>query len=105
MRPGAYKPRAEWAKLLDDREKILAKKHLISQEIWSKGTRDLSELSIGSDVLVQNQTGPRAKKWDSLGTVVSYEGFRTYLVKMDGSGRVTKCRRHFLREVVPYSTL
>ena len=77
-------------------------KHLASEELWSRGTKDLSPISIGSHVLVQNQVGPKAKKWALSGTVVDIDKFGGYFVKMDGSGRISKRLRSFIREVIPF---
>ena len=46
---------------------------------------------------IQNQAGPRAKKWDKTGMVVEVLPFDQYLVRVDGSGRVTRRNRQFLR--------
>ena len=37
-------------------------------------------------------------------TVVEYMGHEAYLVKLDGSGRVSKRNRRFLKRIVPYSS-
>ena len=97
--PGSYKPRPEWQRILNDREKLLAKRHLLSQEKWSQGTRHLPPLKLGQHVIIQNQTGPKAKKWCLSGTVVEIDNNETYIIKMDGSGRLSRRRRPFLRAV------
>ena len=61
-------------------------------------------LSIGDHVVLQNQRGPKAKQWSLSGTVVEVEPYETYKVKMDGSGRVTRRRRHFIKKIVPFSS-
>ena len=95
-------PRQEWVRILDAREKVLSKKHLLSQEKWSKGVRDLGPLAIGQPVMVQNRHGPKSKKWELSGTVVENVGFDSYMVRLDGSGRVSKRRRQFLKAIVPF---
>ena len=57
---------------------------------------------MGDHVLVQNQRGPKAKHWGLSGTIVECLPHQTYLVKMDGSGRISRRRRNFLRKVIPY---
>ena len=37
MKPGAYQPRPEWVKTLEEREVAMATKHLQAQEKWEKG--------------------------------------------------------------------
>ena len=49
----------------------------------------LSELSVGDRVFVQNQSGPHPNKWDQSGVIVDHKDFDQYLVKLDGSGRLT----------------
>lgn len=56
----------------------------------------------GTTVQVQNQAGPHKNKWDLSGTVVEVLRFDAYIVKMDGSGRLTKRNWMFLRPILPY---
>ncbi len=63
----------------------------------------MSLLDVGTVVQVQNQAGPHKNKWDVSGTVAEALGFDSYNVRMDGSGRVTRRNRRFLRPIVPYS--
>ena len=53
-------------------------------EVLSEHTRVLPGLSVGDVVLVQNQTGPKANKWEQSGVVVEYQGYDQYRIKMDG---------------------
>ena len=57
----------------------------------------LPELSVGNRVFVQNHSGPHHNKWDKSGVIVECKNFDQYLVKIDGSGRVTLRNRRFLR--------
>ena len=59
-------------------------------------------MGVGQTVQVQNQTGPYAKKWDLSGKVVEVLDYHSYLVKMDGSGRVSKRNRRFLKPIRTY---
>ena len=79
------------------REKVLDRKHVLNHERWSRGTKSLPPLGLGEHVLVQNQTGPKAKKLCLSGTVVEVGQNDSYVVRMDGSGRLSKRRRQFLR--------
>ena len=56
-------------------------------------------LEVGDLVSVQNQTGPRAKKWDKTGVVVETKPNDQYRIKIDGSGQVTLRNRQFLRKI------
>jgi hypothetical protein len=52
-------------------------------------------------VRIQNQTGPNPTKWDKTGLVVEVRQFDQYVVRVDGSGRVTLRNRKFLRKYIP----
>ena len=56
----------------------------------------LPELRVGDYVRLQNQLGPHPKKWDKTGQVIEVRQHDQYLVKVDGSGRVTLRNRKFL---------
>ena len=92
----------EWILLKQDREKAFQKRHILDMERWSEKTKMLPPLSIGSDVMIQNQTGPRAKRWDLSGKVVENLGHESYMIKIDGSGQLSKRRRQFLRLIHPF---
>ena len=75
---------------------------------FSAHTRVLPPLSLVDCVRIQNQTGPHPKKWDKTGIVIEVRQFDQYVVRVDGSGRVTLRNRKFLRHyvtVVPRSSL
>ena len=59
----------------------------------------MSRLEVGYIVSVQNQTGPRAKKWDKTGIVVETRPNDQYRVKIDGTGQITLRNRQFLRKI------
>ena len=60
-------------------------------------------MQCGDHVFVQNQTGTSPGKWDKVGRVVEILPFDQYVIKVDGSGRITKRNRRFLR-LIPTST-
>ena len=100
--PGGLVLRPDWVLTKDAREKALAKRHRLREEELGQHTKALVELSPGDVVQVQNQTGPHANKWDMSGVVVESLGFDSYVVKVDGSGRLTKRNRRFLRPIRAY---
>ena len=65
----------------------------------SSKVKSLPPLAVGTRVLVQNQTGLHRNRWDRSGVVVEAKPHSQYLVKVDGSGRVTLRNRRFLRRV------
>ena len=104
VKPGKYEPRSEWLLSQDQREKALARRHRDKGAELARGTRDQLPLEPGTVVLVQNQVGKSANRWDKSGVIVADKGHSQYQVKLDGSGRVTLRNRAFLKRIVPYKT-
>ena len=67
-------------------------------------SRPYAPLKRGDRVFVQNQRGHAPRKWDKIGSVVEVLNFDQYNIKIDGSGRITKRNRRFLRPVNDSST-
>ncbi len=99
--PGRYKPHATWLETLRAREEALRNRHMKMAERLAEHTKRLAPLTVGDRVRIQNQTGPHPLKWDKTGTVVEVRQFDQYVVKVDGSGRVTLRNRKFLRRYTP----
>ena len=98
-----YKPHPEWIMLAEDREKALAKRSIANMERLSKNTKALPRLAVGDNVLVQNQVGNHPSRWDITGVVVELKDHDQYVVRVDGSGRLTLRNRRFLRKLTPYA--
>ena len=62
----------------------------------------LKPLTVGQVVQVQNKRCPHSNKWDLSGTITEVLPFNSYLIKMDGSGRVIKRNRQFIKPIVPF---
>ena len=99
--PGRYRPHTTWKETLLAREEALRNRHQQAAERWSRDTKRLPPLIVGDLVRLQNQTGPHPLKWDRTGRVIEVKQFDQYVVKVDGSGRVTLRNRKFLRKYVP----
>ena len=56
---------------------------------------------VGDHVRIQNQVGPSPLKWDKTGTIKKVRQFDQYVVRVDGSGRVTLRNRKFRRKYIP----
>jgi hypothetical protein len=54
-------------------------------------------------VYIQDQHGKTPKRWNKSGIILEVEPYDSYLVKVDGSGKVTKRNRQFLRRFEPFS--
>jgi len=50
---------------------------------------------------IQNQTGIYPRRWDRTGSVVEVRQYDQYVIRVDGSGRVTLRNRKFLRKFNP----
>lgn len=100
--PGRYKPHSVWTETLEAREEALRKRHMLAAEKWSEHTKRLPPLIVGDHVHIQNQTGPHPLKWDKTGRIIEVRQFDQYVVRTDGSGRVTLRNRKFLRKFTPF---
>ena len=101
---GKYLPHPAWRETLVAREEALRNRHQKTVERLSEHTRTLPPLVVGDTVRIQNQSGPHPTKWDKTGIVIEVRQFDQYVVRVDGSGRVTLRNRKFLRKftaVVP----
>ena len=98
----SYIPRKEWLLTAEQREQALSRRHLSKKAELEQGTRQLTPLTLGAVVSVQNQAGPHKLKWDKSGTVVEVLDHHQYKVKMDGSGRVSLRNQAFLRPITTY---
>ncbi|KAG0715806.1 hypothetical protein GWK47_011103 [Chionoecetes opilio] len=87
--PGRYRPHPTWRETLEQREEALRNRHMTMAERWTEHTKRLPPLKVGNHVRLQNQTGPRPTRWDKTGVVVEVRQFDQYVVRVDGSGRVT----------------
>ena len=101
IHPGKYLPHKTWQETLSNREEALRNRHMRDAERLSAHTRVLPPLSVGDCVRIQNQTGPYPTKWDKTGIVIEVRQFDQYIVRVDGSGRVTLRNRKFLRHYIP----
>ena len=102
--PGRYQPHPTWRDTLATREAALRNRHMKAAERWSEHTKRLPPLAVGNHVRIQNQTGPYPTKWDKTGVVVEVRQFDQYVIRIDGSGRMTTRNRKFLRKYLPIRT-
>ena len=103
LQPDALRVRRECRLDAERREQALAQRHLLKHEQLQRGTKPLPPLSLGDHVMIQDQAAAKQPgKWTKTGIVVEDQGFDSYLIKVDGSHRVTKRNRRFLRKVIPF---
>ncbi|KAK3881297.1 hypothetical protein Pcinc_014248 [Petrolisthes cinctipes] len=82
-----------WGQTLRQRERQIGQQH--EKIIRQRGnTRQRLTLAPGSSVLVQDQ---HTKTWNRTGTVVESKGNKQYLIRLQGSGRISLRTREHLR--------
>ena len=98
----AYTADAQWTKLAPSREEAFLKRQYAKSEV-PRPQKKLRDLAVGDTVYVQDQNGPAPRRWNKSGTVVECLPFNSYLVMFDGSQRLTKRNRQFLRHFISFS--
>ena len=90
--------RPTWREAWSDKETALRQRFHRSSESLREHARPLPPLQVGDRCYLQNQTGNHPKRWDRSGTIVEVLGHDSYHVKVDGSGRLTRRNRRYLRK-------
>ena len=94
-----YKVSDQWANHLRNRERTMTSSNESIKSKYDEHSRELKPLVVGDKVRCQNV---RSKKWDRTGVVVESNEHRQFIIKMDGSGRLSKRnRRHLQKMVIP----
>ena len=101
---GRYTPHETWTELLSHREFALARRHSRDHERWNEHTHRLPPLQVGDHVYVQNLVGNHPRRWERTGTVVEVRQYHQYVIRVDGTGRVTIRNRQHLRKFTPFHT-
>ena len=94
-----------WRDAWAAKETALRTRFTRSSESLNEHAKPLPPLQVGDKCFIQNQTGKDNKKWHKTGLVVEALQHHQYLVKVDGSGRITKRNRQFLRAFKPASVV
>ena len=74
---------------------------MANYERWTKHTRSLPPLFVGDHVRIQNQIGNHPTRWNKTGAVIEVCQYHQYVIRVDGSGRVTIRNHKFLRKYTP----
>ncbi|GFO40477.1 transcription factor iiib 90 kda subunit [Plakobranchus ocellatus] len=101
IHPGKYQNHKTWQETLASHEEALHNQHMRDAERLSANIRIIPPLTIGDWIRIQNLKGPHFTKWDKTGIV---RQFHQYVVRVDGSGRLTLRNRKFLRKSLPVIT-
>ena len=88
-----------WKNAWSLKERALKQRYVRTLETLNTHTRSLNPLQVGDRVLIQNQAGNNPKRWDRSGVVMEKKEFDQYLVKIEGSGRLSLRNRRFLRQI------
>ena len=87
----------QWREMWNQKEAALRTRYVKTLEHLGEHSRNLPSLSAGNHVFIQNQQGQFPKKWDRTGIIVEVRNHDQYLVKVDGTGRLTLRNRRYLR--------
>ena len=90
-----------WREAWQLKEQALRARFMKTSERLNIHVRNLKQLKEGDRCFVQNQTGPNPNRWDRTGIIVEARPHDQYIVKIDGSGRLTTRNRKFLRHFQP----
>ena len=93
--------RATWRDAWKEKEQALRTRYQGCQDRLSEHSKQLPPLVEGDKVMIQNQRGFKPNKWDRSGVVVEVRAHDQYVVKVDGSGRLTLRNRRFLKKLFP----
>ncbi|XP_052760759.1 uncharacterized protein LOC128203366 [Mya arenaria] len=99
---GRYSPHETWTELMSHREMALARRHSRDHERWNEHTHRLPPLQVGDHVYLQNLVGNHPRRWERTGTVVEVRQYHQYVIRVDGTGRVTIRNRQHLRKFTPF---
>ena len=90
-----------WRDTWQSRECLLL--HRLTQQAESRypNTQALPRLQAHDTVLIQNQSGPNPNEWDRAGRVVELLPHDQCLIRVNGSGRITRHNRRYLCLINP----
>ena len=93
-----------WREAWASKEEALRTRFTRSTEKLNIHAKELPTLHVGEKCFIQNQTGNHPTKWDRTGTIVEKSQHNQYIIKVDGSGRLTKRNRRFIKAFKPASS-
>ena len=93
----------QWHQAWSAKEEAIRTRLVRSCEDLEEGSKELPALREGDSVFIQNQdkSSGRPNKWDRQGKIVAAKNNDQYLVKVDGTGRLTLRNRRFLKKYQP----
>ena len=93
--------RREWKDISRIRERTFSKRNMENASLYNKfASKPKKQLYVGESVAVQDNIHGK-KRWQQTGVVVeSKPDIRQYLVRVDGSNKVTRRNRRHLRPII-----
>ena len=91
--------RPTWTKAWEEKELAQRTRYQSCQKRLAEHSKALPSLEVGDRVSLQNQAGNKPAKWGRTGTIVELRDFDKYIVKVDGSWRLTLRNRRFLKKL------
>ena len=90
----------QWHQAWSAKEEAIRSRLVRSCERLEQNSKDLEPLREGESVFIQNQntSSNKPKKWDRQGRVIATKDNDQYLIRVDGTGRLTLRNRKFLRK-------
>ena len=76
---------------------------MLAHERCFEHTRHLPPLIVGDNIRIQNQIGHHPNKWDKTGTMKEVCQFDQYVIRLDGSRRVTLHSRKSSQKDIPFT--
>ena len=93
-----YLPDSHWLATLQERERAMSKSIKHDKDLYDVQARQLPYLRVGNKVLIQD---PVTKMWDRSGIIMERYPYRKYLIKIDGSGRMSRRNRRHIKLIMP----
>ena len=95
-----------WRRAWQLKEDSLRARFVRNSEYYESRSRNLRPLKLSDQCMVQNCRGNYPKKWGLSGTVVEKNPHHKYVIKLDGSGKLTtRNRRHLRLYYIPMYTV
>ena len=91
--PKLLRPHRDWLISAEERENALAQRNKYIEDRYNAHAHDLEPLQVQTNVRIQEN-----KRWLKTGQIIEVLPNRQYLIKMDGSGRITRRNRRFIKQ-------
>ena len=99
---GRYLPQETWSELMSHWELALAGRHSRDHEQWNEYTNRLPQLKVGDHFYIQNLIGNHPRRCERTGIVIEVRQYHQYVIRVDGTGRVTIRNQQHLRKFTPF---